>query len=167
MKAKLNLRESSQEAIQQIHQMVTSGAKRHADLETRWNFSPSRGAVLSLDGFLAQKAASGSVFFTGKEPWLEGIDKLTWETFFWVCTEEMDDLSQAAAKLVIEYCLEVLEEFEGKITEKPSLARLERTLNLFYAEEYSNRVYQYHWALRHPVIREAISQGLRNRFPSR
>ena len=42
-----------------------------------------------------------------------------------MCTQEMDDLSQKAIKLVIEYCLEVLEEVEAKIPGKASLARLE------------------------------------------
>ena len=58
----------------------------------------------------------------GKEPWLDGLHKVTWETFFRVCTEEMDDLSQRAIKLVIEYCLEILEGAEAKIQGKPSLA---------------------------------------------
>jgi hypothetical protein len=34
---------------------------------------------------------------------LKGISKLTWQTFFRVCTEEVDDLSMRAVKLVIEY----------------------------------------------------------------
>ena len=59
---------------------------------------------------MAQKEADGVEFFAGKEPWLKGLHKLSWQTFFRVCTEEMDDLSQRALRLVIEYCLEVLEE---------------------------------------------------------
>ena len=51
----------------------------------------------------------------------------TWQNFFRVCTEEMDDLSLKATKLVIEYCLEILDEAKGKITGKPSLDRLGRT----------------------------------------
>jgi hypothetical protein len=47
-----------------------------------------------------------------------------------LATEEMVDFSQRAIKLVIEYCLEVLEEVEEKIPGKASLARLEATLNL-------------------------------------
>jgi hypothetical protein len=35
-------------------------------------------------------------FFKGKEPWLKGLHELSWQTFFRVCTEEMDDLSQMA-----------------------------------------------------------------------
>jgi hypothetical protein len=123
--------------------MVTSmatGAKHPIDLEMRWNFGDSRSTSLSLNEFLAQKEAAGVEFFAGKEPWLVGLRKLSWQTFFRVCTEEMDDLSQRATKLVIEYCLEVLEEVEEKIRGKASLARLEAALNLQYAEQNENKV---------------------------
>ena len=132
-----------------------------------WNFVDSRSASLSLDEFLAQKEADGVEFFAGKEPWLKGLHKLNWQTFFRVCTQEMDDLSQKAIKLVIEYCLEVLEEVEETIRGKASLARLEAALDAQYAEQYENRVYQYYWALRHPVVKEAITRAMGNRFPSR
>jgi rRNA-processing protein FCF1 len=99
--------------------------------------------------------------------WLVGLHKLNWQTFFRVCTQEMDDLSQKAIRLVIEYCLEVLEEVEKTIRGKASLARLEAALDLQYAEKYENKVYQYRWALRHPVVKEAITRAMRNRFPSR
>ena len=82
-------------------------------------FGDSRETSLSLDEFLTQKEADGVEFFAGKEPWLVGLRKLNWQTFFSVCTQEMDDLSQKAIKLVIEYCLEVLEEVEKTI---PGLA---------------------------------------------
>ena len=81
--------------------MVTSmatGAKHPIDLEMRWNFGDSRSTSLSLNEFLAQKEAAGVEFFAGKEPWLKGISKLNWQTFFRVCTQEMDDLSQRAVK---------------------------------------------------------------------
>jgi len=68
--------------------------------------------------FLAGKNDAGVKFFDGKEPWLEGLHKLSWQTFFRVCTEEMDDLSQEATKLVTNYCLEILEEVEEKIRGK-------------------------------------------------
>src|SRR5271165_2020317 len=118
--------------------MVTSmakGAKHPIDREMRWNFGDSRSTFLSVDEFLTQQEAAGVEFFAGKEPWLVGLRKLSWQTFFRVCTEEMDDLSQRAVKLVIEYCLEVLEEVEEKIRGKASLARLEAALNLQYAEQ--------------------------------
>jgi rRNA-processing protein FCF1 len=79
----------------------------------------------------------------------------------------LDDLSQRAVKLVIEYCLEILEEVEGIIRGKVSLARPEAALDLQYAEQYENKVFQYRWALRHPAINEAITRALNNRFPSR
>ena len=50
----------------------------------------------------------------------------------------MDDLSQKATKLVIEYCLEVLEEVEETIRGKASLARLEAALDVQYAEQNEN-----------------------------
>ena len=82
--------------------------------QIRWNFGDSRDRFLSLDEFLEQKETEGVQFFTGKEPWLKGLSKLSWQTFFRVCTEEMDDLSQRAVRLVIEYCLEVLDEVASK-----------------------------------------------------
>ena len=136
-------------------------------METHWNFGASRHAFLSLDEFLAQKEADGIEFFAGKEPWMKGLDKLTWQTFFRVCTQEMDDLSQRAVKLVIEYCLEILEEVEKIIRGKATRARLEAALDLQYAEQFENKVFQYRWALRHPVVKAAIIKALANRFPSR
>ena len=116
---------------------------------------------------MAQKEADGVEFFAGKEPWLKGLSKLNWQTFFRVCTQEMDDLSQKAIKLVIEYCLEILEEVEETIRGKASVARLEIALNAQYAEQFENKVFQYRWALRHPVVKEAMTRAMRNRFPSR
>ena len=142
-------------------------AKESADRESRWNFGDSRTTPISLDKFLDQKSAAGVGFFDGKEPWLQGLHKLSWHTFFRVCTEEMDDLSQKATKLVIEYCLEIVEEVSEKISGKASLARVEAALNAQYAEQYENKVYQYRWAMRHPVVNEAITKALGNRFPSR
>ena len=146
---------------------MARGAKHPIDREMRWNFGDSRGTTLSLDEFLAPKEAAGVEFFAGKEPWMEGVHKLTWQTFFRVCTQEMDDLSQKAIKLVIEYCLEVLEEVEKTIRGKASLARIEAALDLQYAEKYENKVFQYRWALRHPVVNVAITRAMGNRFPSR
>ena len=147
--------------------MVTASARQSSARETRWNFSNTRHTSLSLDEFLAEKDAAGFTFFTGKEPWLDGLKKLSWQTFFRVCTQEMDDISQRAIKLVIGYCLEILDEVEAKIPGKTSLARLEAALDLQYAEQYENKVFQYRWALRHPVVKEAITRALTNRFPSR
>jgi NurA-like 5'-3' nuclease len=146
---------------------MAAGSNQPIDLQSRWNFGDSRSTPLSLDEFLAQKEADGVEFFAGKEPWLKGLDKLNWQTFFRVWTQEMDDLSQKAIKLVIEHCLEVLEEVEGKIPGKATLARLEAALDVQYAEQYENKVFQYRWALRHPVVKDAITKALANRFPAR
>jgi hypothetical protein len=47
------------------------------------------------------------------------------------------------------------------------LPRLEDALSTAYAEIYENPVYQYRWALRHPVVKEAVTLALVNRFPPR
>ena len=146
---------------------MAAGSNHPIDVEMRWNFGDARSTSLSLDEFLAQKEADGVEFFAGKEPWLKGLSKLNWQTFFRVCTQEMDDLSLKAVKLVIEYCVEVLEEVEKIIRGKATLARLGAALDLQYAEQFENKVFQYRWALRHPVVEEAITRALANRFPSR
>jgi hypothetical protein len=51
-----------------------------------------------------------------------------------------------ATKLVIEYCLEILDEVEGTISGKATLARLRTALKLQYAEQCENKVFQYQWA---------------------
>lgn len=113
------------------------------------------------------KKDAGFKFFEGKEPWLDGLEKISWQTFFRVCTEELDDLSEAATKLVIIYCLEVIEEVEATIKGKVTLARIEAALDAQYEEKCENKVYQYRWALRHPIVKEAITRALSNRFTSR
>jgi hypothetical protein len=80
---------------------------------------------------------------------------------------ELDDLSPEVTKLVIEYCLGVLDQNAKRIRGKVSLARLEDALNAQYDEQCDNRVYQYRWALRHPVVKDAITKALANRFPAR
>jgi hypothetical protein len=116
---------------------------------------------------LTEQEAAGFSFFEGKEPWLKGLRELGWRTFFRVCTEEMDDLSQEATRLVIEYCLGILDESAEKIRGKVSLARLEEALTARYQEQCDNQVYQYYWALRHPVVKGAITKELANRLPAR
>jgi len=93
---------------------MAAGSKHPIDLEMRWNFGDPHGDPVSLEEFLAQQEAAGFSFFEGKEPWLKGLHELSWQTFFRVCTEEMDDLSQRAIKLVIEYCLGILDESAKK-----------------------------------------------------
>ena len=147
--------------------MATSTAKQSSAQDTRWNFSNTRHTYLSLDQFLEEKREAGFTFFAGKEPWLNGLNKLDWTTFFRVCTQEMDDISERALRLVIQYCLEIIDKVEAKIPGKASLARLEAALDFQYAAQYENQVFQYRWALRHPVVREAITRALTNRFPAR
>jgi hypothetical protein len=60
-----------------------------------------------------------------------------------------------------------LEEVEETIRGKASLARLEAALTAQYDEQCDNKLYQYYWALRHPVVKDAISKALVNRFPAR
>jgi hypothetical protein len=143
---------------------MTSAAKPKIDRQTHWNFGNPNGNPLSLEEFLAEQEAAGFSFFDGTEPWLKALREISWQTFYRVCTEEMNDLSQRAAKLVIEYCLAVLEEVEEKIRGKTSLARLEAALNAQYEEKFENKVYQYRWALRHPVVENAITKALSDRF---
>jgi hypothetical protein len=63
--------------------------------------------------------------------------------------------------------IRVLEEVEKIIRGKATLARLEAALDLQYAEQFENKVFQYRWALRDPVVKEAMTRALGNRFPSR
>lgn len=46
------------------------------------------------------------------------------------------------------------------------MPRLEKALSLDYEKLYENPAYQYHWAMRHPLVKEAVSRALYNRFPS-
>jgi hypothetical protein len=79
----------------------------------------------------------------------------------------MDDLSKRAIKLVIEYCLGNCRVRRGENLWPATLARVEDALSVAYAEIYDNHVYQYRWALRHPIVREAVTLAMVNRFPSR
>jgi hypothetical protein len=56
---------------------------------------------------------------------------------------------------------------QKKSVEKVSLSRLEDALNAQYNERCDNKVYQYYWALRHPVVKDAITKALANRFLAR
>ena len=70
-----------------------SAAKPPVNRQTHWNFGNPHGDPVPLEEFLAHQEAAGFSFFEGKEPWLRGLHELSWQTFFRVCTEEMDDLS--------------------------------------------------------------------------
>jgi hypothetical protein len=140
-------------------------AKKLAGRQGSWNFAPPGGAPLSVDQFLAEKQDAGFSFYQGDEPWLKGIQQLGWQTFFRVCTEEMDDLSLRATRLIIEYCLAIVQQVERNIRGEVTLARLETALEEQYDERYENQVYHYRWARHHPVVNEAITRALANRFP--
>ena len=103
---------------------MARAAKHPIDREMRWNFGDSRGSSLSVDEFLAQQEAAGVEFFAGEEPWLVGLHKLNWQTFFRVCTEEMDDLSQKATKLVIEYAWKSWRKLKKQSEVRPRLLGL-------------------------------------------
>ena len=66
---------------------------------------------------------------------------------------------------MIEYCLGIVKQVERTIRGKVSLARLEKALSAQYRDEFSNPVYHYLWARRHPVVDEAMTRALANRFP--
>jgi hypothetical protein len=79
--------------------LSVTAKKESISREAHWNFDVSRRIPDSLDEFLDAKKDARFKFFEGKEPWLDGLQKLSWQTFFRVCTEEMDDLS-GCVKLV-------------------------------------------------------------------
>lgn len=125
-----------------------------------WNFGTSQ-LPLTLDQFLEKKALQFK-FFAGSEPWVGDHDRVTWENFFRFCTEEMDDLSKLTCGMVIEYCLSIVEQLITKIKRPLTRAKLQDALVAAYEEAYENPVFQYRWAMRHPVVSEAVNIALRN-----
>jgi hypothetical protein len=128
----------------------------------KWNFSAD-GKSLSWDEFLEQQAQHG-FFFEGKEQWLKGVTKVTWENFFLVCTEELDDISQRAAKMLITYCLQIVEDVVSRIRGPVDSTKIAEAMKREFDEQYDNQVYQFQWAMRHDVIREAVSNAVVNRW---
>jgi hypothetical protein len=125
-----------------------------------WNFG-TRVNPLPLDEFIARKTESFK-FFEGSEPWVRDHDRITWENFFRFCTEEMDDLSILTCGMVIEYCLSVIEQTASKIKRPVTRAKIQDALAASYAEAYENPVFQYRWAMRHPIVAEAVNTAVRN-----
>jgi hypothetical protein len=125
-----------------------------------WNFGTSQHP-LTLDKFLERKSLHFN-FFEGSEPWIGDHDRVTWENFFRFCTEEMDDLSKLTSAMVIEYCLSVIDKFSAKIKRPVTRAKIQDALTAGYEEAYENPVFQYRWAMRHPVVAEAVNNALRN-----
>jgi len=65
--------------------MVIAKESRQTSAEVaNWSFSAD-GKPLGIDEFLESFRKQG-VFFEGKEQWLKGVTKVTWENFFLVCT---------------------------------------------------------------------------------
>jgi hypothetical protein len=95
---------------------------------------------------------------------LKGVTKVTWENFFLVCTEELDDISQRAAKMLILYCLETVEDVASRIRGPVSAAKITDAMKREFEEQYDNRVYQFQWAMRHEAVRDAVTNAVLNRW---
>jgi len=126
-----------------------------------WNFGSSLHP-LTLEQFLERKSLSFK-FFDGSEPWVGDHDRITWENFFRFCTEEMDDLSKLTCSMVIEYCLSVVEKSIVKVKRPLTKTKIQDALAAGYQEAYENPVLQYRWAMRHPVVSEAVTIAVKNR----
>ena len=143
--------------------MVTAKETRQSTIETaKWSFSAD-GKPLSLDDFLETYRKEG-IFYEGKEQWLKGVTKVTWENFFLICTEELDDISQRAAKMLIAYCLETVDEIASRIRGPVSSAKITESMKKEFEEQYDNRIYQFQWAMRHDAIRDAVTNAVLNRW---
>jgi hypothetical protein len=143
--------------------MVSAKESRQSAVETaKWSFSAD-GKPLSIDDFLETYRKQG-VFYEGKEQWLKGVTKVTWENFFLVCTEELDDISQRAAKMLILYCLEVVEDVASRNRGALSPAKITDAMKREFDEQYDNRIYQFQWAMRHEAVRDAVTNAVLNRW---
>jgi hypothetical protein len=143
--------------------MVIAKETRQSVAESpKWSFSAD-GRPLSIDDFLETYRKQG-VFYEGKEQWLKGVTKVTWENFFLVCTEELDDISQRAAKLLVLYCLETVEDVASGIRGSVSAAKIADAMKRAFEERYDNPVYQFQWAMRHEAVREAVTNAVMNRW---
>jgi hypothetical protein len=130
-------------------------------LTKSWNFG-SALHPLTLDQFLERKSLNFK-FFDGSEPWVGDHDRITWENFFRFCTEEMDDLSKLTCGMVIDYCLSVVEKSTAKVKRPLTKTKIQDALAAGYEEAYENPIFQYRWAMRHPVVSEAVTVVLKNR----
>ncbi|MBV9300207.1 MAG: hypothetical protein JO066_14670 [Verrucomicrobia bacterium] len=143
--------------------MVTAKETKQSTVEpAKWSFSAD-GKLLSLDDFLDAHRKQG-IFYEGKEQWLKGVTKVSWENFFLVCTEELDDISQRAAKMLICYCLEIVEDVASRIRGTISPAKIMDAMKREFEEQYENRIYQFQWAMRHEAVREAVTNAVLNRW---
>lgn len=143
--------------------MVIAKESRQTSAEVaKWSFSAD-GKPLGIDEFLESFRKQG-VFFEGKEQWLKGVTKVTWENFFLVCTEELDDISQRAAKMLILYCLEIVEDTVSRLKGSVTPARITDAMKREFDEQYDNLIYQFQWAMRHDAVREAVTRAVINRW---
>jgi hypothetical protein len=139
--------------------MANTAETRHR-ISKSWNFGTSQHP-LTLAEFLQKKSLHFN-FFVGSEPWVGDLERVTWENFFRFCTEELDDLSMLTCGMVIEYCLSVIEDLKSKIRRPVTRAKIQEALIAEYEEAYENPVLQYRWAMRHPVVLEAVNIAVRN-----
>jgi len=143
--------------------MVIAKETRQNTVETaKWSFSAD-GKPMSLDDFL-DTYRKQRVFYEGKEQWLKGVNKVTWENFFLVCTEELDDISQRAAKMLVLYCLEIVEDVASRIRGPVSAAKIADAMKREFEEQYDNPIYQFQWAMRHEAVRDAVTNAVLNRW---
>jgi hypothetical protein len=143
--------------------MVIAKETKQSTLEpAKWSFSVD-GKPLSIDDFLEAYRKQG-IFYEGKEQWLKGVTKITWENFFLVCTEELDDISQRAAKMLILYCLEIVEDVSSRTRGPVTAAKITDAMKREFEEQYDNRIYQFQWAMRHEAVRDAVTNAVLNRW---
>jgi len=143
--------------------MVTVKETRQTVPEfAKWSFSAD-GKPLAIEDFLETYRKQG-VFYEGKEQWLKGVSRVTWENFFLVCTEELDDISQRAAKMLVIYCLEIVEDIVSRMRGPVSAAKIADAMKREFDEQYENRVYQFQWAMRHEAVRDAVTNAVMNRW---
>ena len=64
--------------------------------------------------------------------------------------------------MVIDYCLSIIEQLNAKIERPVTRAKIQDALAARYEEAYENPIFQYRWAMRHPVVSEAVNLALRN-----
>jgi hypothetical protein len=139
--------------------MANTAETRHR-ISKSWNFGTSQHP-LTLAEFLQKKSLQFK-FFEGSEPWVGDLERVTWENFFRFCTEELDDLSMLTCGMVIEYCLSVIEDLKSKIRRPVTRTKIQEALVAGYEEAYENPVFQYRWAMRHPIVSEAVNIAVRN-----
>jgi hypothetical protein len=142
--------------------VIAKETRQSAPESVKWSFSAD-GKPLSIDDFL-DTYRNQVVFYEGKEQWLKGVTKVTWENFFLVCTEELDDISQRAAKMLVLYCLEIVEDVASRIRGSVSAAKIADAMKREFDERYDNRVYQFQWAMRHEAVRDAVTNAVMNRW---